>query len=361
ITTVPHIFYEQSAKPYIVHRVGVSTPENDAEDFSIRIYDVFIRVVIGHLTANYEGENEKLVDEIIPLLEDYLLKHPMLTTDTGVFTTEPTWMHPDGFEIGDTTGVIPFDIGGIGSVQVGEELGLKLIYGDTDSVFFALLFKYLTRKALEKLCDLLVEKMNESFDEYFERLGVPEDQRGIEMELQGIYSPLGLRKTKKAYYAGLIYDGKNWYDKPQLYIKGHPMVKASTCEFIKFSQAGTYNILIKNDNNYDRLFKYYKKQKKLLMSGKLDQHLILSSSTKELIENYDQDRILPPHVRAAKKLKSDGLFTFGERIYYVITNVKNGAIEVQPVRDGKISTINRSAYRYYWDNYFWNYIKNDLM
>lgn len=126
ITAVPHIFYEQSATPYIVHRVGVSTPDNDAEDFSIRIYDVFIRVVIGHITANYEGGNEELVDEIIPLLEDYLLKHPMLTTDGGAFAVEPTWMHPDGLVIGDTTGVIPFEIGGIGSVHVGEELSISM-------------------------------------------------------------------------------------------------------------------------------------------------------------------------------------------------------------------------------------------
>ena len=69
---------------------------------------------------------EELVDEIIPVLEDYLLKHPMLTTDSGVYTTEPTWLFPEGIEIGDTTGVIPFEIGGIGSVHIGEELSLTV-------------------------------------------------------------------------------------------------------------------------------------------------------------------------------------------------------------------------------------------
>lgn len=126
ITAVPIIFYEQSATPYIVHRVGPSVADNIAEDFSIRTYDVFIRVVIGHLTANYIGENEELVDEIIPLLEDYLLKHPMMTTDTGTFTTQPTWLFPEGIELGETTGVISFQIGGIGSTHVGEELGISM-------------------------------------------------------------------------------------------------------------------------------------------------------------------------------------------------------------------------------------------
>ncbi|MCK5603760.1 hypothetical protein KAR91_17870 [Candidatus Pacearchaeota archaeon] len=126
ITAVPTIFYEQSALPYIVHRVGPSIPENIAEDMSIRTYDVFIRVVIGHLTANYLGENEALVDEIIPLLEEYLLKHPMLTTDAGVFATQPTWLHSEGIELGETTGVISFEIGGIGSEHVGEELSISM-------------------------------------------------------------------------------------------------------------------------------------------------------------------------------------------------------------------------------------------
>jgi len=126
IDSVPYLFYEGSSLPYIVHRVGPSFPENIAEDMTIRTYDVFIRVVTGHLTENYIGENEEFVDEIIPLLEEYLLKHPMLTTDAGVYVTEPTWMYPEAIDIGDTTGIIPFDIGGIGSTQIGEELSISV-------------------------------------------------------------------------------------------------------------------------------------------------------------------------------------------------------------------------------------------
>jgi len=126
IDAIPHLFYEQSQLPYIVHRVGPSAPENITEDISIRTYDVFIRVVIAHMTENYEGDNEEMLDEIMPILEEYLLKHPMLTTDAGVYTTEPTWLFPEAIEIGDTTGVIPFEIGGIGSVHIGEELSISV-------------------------------------------------------------------------------------------------------------------------------------------------------------------------------------------------------------------------------------------
>jgi hypothetical protein len=126
ITTVPTLFYEQSATPYIVHHVGTSVPDNLTEDMTLRTYEIFIRVVVGHITANYSGDNEELTDEIIPVLEDYFLKHPMLTTDTGAFATEPTYIFPEGIDLGDTTGIKSFEIGGIGSIHVGEELSLTI-------------------------------------------------------------------------------------------------------------------------------------------------------------------------------------------------------------------------------------------
>jgi len=126
IDTVPQLFYQQPSTPYIVHRVGASTPEPLSEDASIRRYDVFIRVVVGHLTDNYKGKNEELVDEIIPLLEDFLIKHEMLTTDSGTYHTEPTWLFPEGITIADTSGILSFQLGGINAFHVGEELSLSV-------------------------------------------------------------------------------------------------------------------------------------------------------------------------------------------------------------------------------------------
>ena len=124
IDAIPHIFYEQDSFPYIVHRTGPSLPEPVSEDISLRTYDVFIRVVIGHYTGNYVGANETLVDEIIPLWVDYFIKHEMLTTDSGVYHAEPTWIDSEGIEIGSTSGIVAFPLGGVGSTQIGEELNL---------------------------------------------------------------------------------------------------------------------------------------------------------------------------------------------------------------------------------------------
>ena len=126
IDAIPHIFHEQDSFPYIVHRVGASLAEPFSEDANLRVFDVFIRIVIGHHTSNYDGENETLVDEMIPLLIDYFEKHEMLTTDSGSTHTEPTYLHPDGMQIGDTSGIVAFSLGGVGSTQIGEELALTV-------------------------------------------------------------------------------------------------------------------------------------------------------------------------------------------------------------------------------------------
>jgi hypothetical protein len=126
IDAIPHIFYEQNSFPYIVHRVGPGLPEPFSEDANLRVFDVFIRVVIGHYTSNYDGDNEELIDEIIPLLVDYFEKHEMLTTDSGTNHTEPTYLHPDGMEIGASSGIVAFSLGGVGSTHIGEELGLTV-------------------------------------------------------------------------------------------------------------------------------------------------------------------------------------------------------------------------------------------
>lgn len=123
IDAVPTLFYNQSSTPYIVHRVGRSTPSSLSEDASNRDYQIGIRLVIGHLTANYVGRTEEETNEILPLFEDYLIKHMDLTTDPdGTYPDPPTWLWPENIVINDTTGIVAFDVGGIKSQHVGEEL-----------------------------------------------------------------------------------------------------------------------------------------------------------------------------------------------------------------------------------------------
>ena len=127
IDAKPYLFHQQSFFPYIVHRVGTSVPDPKDEDNSLRSYEVFIRIVMCNLTSGVNGENELWVNEMIPILEQYFIEHPMLTTDsTEPYTDEPLWLYSEAVIINDTSGIIPFEIGGIDAVQIGEELSLDV-------------------------------------------------------------------------------------------------------------------------------------------------------------------------------------------------------------------------------------------
>jgi hypothetical protein len=113
IDAYPFALKTQSSTPYIVHRIGRGT-ENEAwpEDSSLRDYDVHIRIVIGHLTSNYEGHNDEVLNEMIPLLEQYLSEHRDLTTNPGGAYPDPQEeLFPTEITIGDTSGLSVFPVG----------------------------------------------------------------------------------------------------------------------------------------------------------------------------------------------------------------------------------------------------------
>lgn len=129
---IPLGIYSQNSCPYIINRIGPSalegseTTEQWGEDVSMRTYTIDIRVVVDHFTSRYEGDNEELLHEIMPLLTLYFGKRLMLKSDSGIYTAEPTWLSPEGIVIGDTSGVATFETGGIGAMQIGEELSMQV-------------------------------------------------------------------------------------------------------------------------------------------------------------------------------------------------------------------------------------------
>jgi hypothetical protein len=128
---IPLGIWSQDNYPYIINRIGPSIPDGSqtsdqwGEGISMRTYTVDVRVVVDHFTSRYEGDNEELAHEIMPVLVLYFEKRLMLTTDSGTYATEPTWLSPEGIVI-DTTGINTFETGGIGAIQIGEELSLQV-------------------------------------------------------------------------------------------------------------------------------------------------------------------------------------------------------------------------------------------
>jgi hypothetical protein len=128
IDAFPYALYEQEATPYIIHRIGRGTLDRSwPEDSSLRSYDVHIRIVVGHVTSNYVGRNEEELNTMIPLLEQYLSEHRDLTTNpSGLYPTPQEELFPEDITIDDTTGLSVFDVGGVKSKHVGEEILIRV-------------------------------------------------------------------------------------------------------------------------------------------------------------------------------------------------------------------------------------------
>jgi hypothetical protein len=68
----PRFWHTEDRFPYFTIRTGSDTIEFDSEDFDRDTYTLVLRLVIGHLTSGYAGENETNLDTWIPYLKEYI-------------------------------------------------------------------------------------------------------------------------------------------------------------------------------------------------------------------------------------------------------------------------------------------------
>lgn len=120
---IPRFWHTQESFPYLTHRLGAVTLDEDSEDFDVYFYDVITRLVIGHLTAGYKGENDDKLTTWLPHLVDYLNERELL--QSAAYPTELTYLVRA--RVTSATGYAVFANSAIGGVtQVGTEITTRL-------------------------------------------------------------------------------------------------------------------------------------------------------------------------------------------------------------------------------------------
>ncbi len=171
------------------------------------------------------------------------------------------------------------------AINKARELGLEVIYGDTDSLFV---------------------KYDE--DKVAELIKYVEEELGFEIKIDKIYRRVFFTEAKKR-YAGLLADGR-------IDIVGFEAVRGDWTEIAKEVQEKITEILLK-EMSVDKAIEYVRRVISDIRSGKvpLDKLIIWKTLTKR-IEEYGVDA---PHVVAAKKMLRSGLkVEVGDKIGYVI-------------------------------------------
>jgi DNA polymerase I len=171
------------------------------------------------------------------------------------------------------------------AIEYARKLGLKVIYGDTDSLFVT----YEPEK-VKKLIEFV------------------EKELGFEIKIDKIYKRVFFTEAKKR-YAGLLEDGR-------IDIVGFEAVRGDWCELAKEVQSTVAEIVLKT-GNVDRAIQYIRDVIKKLKEGKVPvEKLIIWKTLSKRLEEYEHEA---PHVVAAKRMKEAGYeVSPGDKIGYVI-------------------------------------------
>ncbi len=199
-----------------------------------------------------------------------------------------------------------------------EEMGYKVIYGDTDSIF--VVSKVESKEKAENIGEEIEKKINDFYESYVtEEYGT---DNYLKLEFEKTYEKFflpkqrGMEKGAKKRYAGLVDD--------DLDIVGLEYVRRDWTDLAKEFQ---YNLLKKVflGEDYET---YLKETVEKLKAGELDSQLVYAKGVRKNLDDYT--KTTPPHVKAARKLDE-----FDERVIkYVMA--KSGPAPIEHIDRVKI-------------------------
>ena len=188
-----------------------------------------------------------------------------------------------------------------------EKEGIRVIYGDTDS-----LFVHLGEGELKTVTQIGI-KVSKSLNRYLKR--ELESRFNVEscvdIELEKIFARFfmptirGQDTGSKKRYAGLLM-GKD--GKPELFFAGMESSRRDWTALAKDFQGGLFELLFSKYDApqlKDELARVVVGRQKQLYAGELDDKLVYRKGVSKRLEDYTKN--VPPHVRAARMLdKLDG-------------------------------------------------------
>jgi len=193
------------------------------------------------------------------------------------------------------------------AIKIAGKLGLRVIYGDTDSLFVTY---------VKDLISKFVDEVNSAL--------------GLEIKIDKIYKRVFFTEAKKR-YVGLTEDGR-------IDIVGFEAVRGDWTDIARDVQEEVAKLIL-TTKRVDDAINHVRKVIEDLRSGKIpiDKLIIWKTLTKR-IDDYEVDA---PHVAAAKKLENLGIkVDVGSKVGYVIVkgtgNISSRAYPYMMVKDKDI-------------------------
>ena len=195
------------------------------------------------------------------------------------------------------------------SARIAEEMGFKVLYGDTDSIFVS---KPVGVEELKIEVEKLIERISRELP--------------VQIELDELFKTIFFVEKKR--YAGLTVDGK-------ILVRGLEVRRGDWCELAKKAQREVIEILLR-EKNPEKAMKFVSKIVEEIRRGnlKLEDIVIYKGLTKKP-SKYEA---VQAHVKAAKKAEEIGIFyPVGSKIGYVVVkgtgNIGDRAYPLEMIED----------------------------
>jgi len=176
------------------------------------------------------------------------------------------------------------------SAKIAEQMGFKVLYGDTDSIFVS---KPVGIEELKKEVDKLIERISKELP--------------VQIELDELFKTIFFVEKKR--YAGLTIEGK-------ILVRGLEVRRGDWCELAKRAQKEVIEILLR-EKNPEKAMKLVSRIIEEIRKGnvKLEDIVIYKGLTKKP-SKYEA---IQAHVKAAKKAEEIGIFyPVGSKIGYIV-------------------------------------------
>ncbi len=197
-----------------------------------------------------------------------------------------------------------------GVIERLEARGNKVIYGDTDSVFF-----FPTATTLEeclKAGQALAKELS---------------VKGMQLEFEKVFRTF-FSHGKKKRYAGRVA-----WPSDELVVRGYEIRRTDAFDLQSEGQGEVLEKILNND--IEGSVKYARELITLVQEGRVPpEKLVISRSVKEPSQYVNPDSM--PNVQAANKLSALGYeFVPGMKVSWVVTNARKTPMEVQPYLSGR--------------------------
>jgi len=226
-------------------------------------------------------------------------------------------------------------------MKVAQELGFKVIYGDTDSFFIK---SDLSLDEAKNLIDLIAMRIQNEIRRRAQEEFGPIRVEKLELEPKCIYSKLLLTEAKKVYWGKIVWEEGKDVEKKD--VKGAAMKRSDRFELLGMVQDWITDLFFNTDADEKQLLAELEKLKQdiknRLFAGEFDKYLVLRKNVRGDLDSYKADQ---PHIRVAKKLREMGLYRPGDAVKWVV--VADGVEE--PVIGDEIPKPTVSGYAYYWE------------